>query len=94
MISLLTEHTRKCVKVEYLGRIECDFQKSRVTGPWDHKDTVSAKKILQKFHACVPLSVSVEDTWIGPRLLRFMLGHCMSQMEQINLKGWHEDPKS
>ncbi len=32
------------LKVEYLGRIEYDFQKSRVTGPWDHKDSVSAKK--------------------------------------------------
>ena len=32
------------LKVEYLGRIEKDFQKSRVTGPWDHKVLVSAKK--------------------------------------------------
>jgi hypothetical protein len=44
MISSLAEHTRKCLKVEYLGRIKYDFQKSRVTGPWDHKDSVSAKK--------------------------------------------------
>jgi hypothetical protein len=36
---------RKCLKVEYLGRIEYDFQKSRVTGPWDHKASVSAKKV-------------------------------------------------
>jgi hypothetical protein len=35
---------RKCLKVEYLGRIEYDFQKSRVTGPWDHMVLVSAKK--------------------------------------------------
>jgi hypothetical protein len=28
----------------YLGRIEYDFQKSRVTGPWDHEVLVSAKK--------------------------------------------------
>ncbi len=34
----------KCLKVEYLGRIKYDFQKSCVTGPWDHKDSVSAKK--------------------------------------------------
>ncbi len=52
MISSLTEHTRKCLKVEYLGRIDYGFQKSRVTGPWDHKDSVSAKT----FHACVPLN--------------------------------------
>ncbi len=42
------EHARKCLKVEYLGRIEYDFQKSRVTGPWDHKDSVSAKKVKKK----------------------------------------------
>ncbi len=38
------EYMRKCLKVEYLGRIEYDLQKSRVTGPWDHKVSVSAKK--------------------------------------------------
>ncbi len=47
-ISSLTKHTRKCLKVEYLDRIEYDFQKSRVTGPWDHKDSVSAKKVINK----------------------------------------------
>jgi hypothetical protein len=45
-IFAVTEHTRKCLKVEYPGRIEYDFQKSRVTGPWDHKDSVSAKNFL------------------------------------------------
>ena len=49
MISSLTEHTRKCLKVEYLGRIEYDFQKSRVTGPWDRKVSVSAKKVKKNF---------------------------------------------
>ena len=34
------------------------LKKSRVTGPWDHKDSVSAKKVKKKFHACVPLSPS------------------------------------
>jgi hypothetical protein len=43
-ISSLADHTRKCLKVEYLDRIKYDFQKSRVTGPWDHKVSVSAKK--------------------------------------------------
>ncbi len=43
-ISSLAEHTRKCLKVEYLGRIKNDFQISRVTGPWDRKVSVSAKK--------------------------------------------------
>ncbi len=52
MISSLTENMRKCLKVEYLSRIEYDFQKSRVTGPWDPKDSVPAKKSLQQFHAC------------------------------------------
>jgi hypothetical protein len=45
---------RKCLKVEYLGRIEYHFQKSCVTGPWDHKFSVSAIKFTKKFHACVP----------------------------------------
>ncbi len=36
-------------------RIEYDFQKSCVTGPWDPKDSVSEKKYFKKFHACVPL---------------------------------------
>jgi hypothetical protein len=53
--SVHAEHARKCLRVEYLGRIEYDFRKSRVTGPWDHKDSVSAKKVKKKFHACVPL---------------------------------------
>ncbi len=42
------EHAWKCLKDEYLGRIEYDFQKSRVTGPWDHKVSVSAKKVIKK----------------------------------------------
>jgi hypothetical protein len=53
-ISSHAEHVWKCLKVEYLGQIEYDFQKSRVTGPWDHMVSVSAKKV-KKFHACVPL---------------------------------------
>ncbi len=35
-------------KSEYLGRIKYDFQKSRVTGPKDHKVSVSAKKCKKK----------------------------------------------
>jgi hypothetical protein len=31
---LTVKTTRKCLKVEYLGQIEYDFQKFRVTGPW------------------------------------------------------------
>jgi hypothetical protein len=54
-ISSHAEHARKCLKVEYLGWFEYDFQKSRVTGPWDHMVLVSAKKGEKKFHACVPL---------------------------------------
>ncbi len=34
-------------------RIKYDFQKSRVAGPWDHKDSVSEK--TKKFHAFEPL---------------------------------------
>jgi hypothetical protein len=51
---MLAEYTRKCLKVEYLSRIKYDFQNSCVTGPWDHKDLISAKK-YKKIHACVSL---------------------------------------
>ncbi len=58
LISLHAEHARKCLKVEYLGWIEYDFQKSRVTGPLDPKVSVSAKKVkknscLCTFNKCV-----------------------------------------
>jgi hypothetical protein len=45
------------IKSRISRRIEYDFQKSRVTvtGPWNHKDSVSAKKVTKKVHACVPL---------------------------------------
>ncbi len=55
-VSSHAEHARKYLKVEYLGRIEYDFQKSCVTGPWGHMVSVSAKKVKKKFHAYVPLS--------------------------------------
>jgi len=65
MISSQAEHTWKCSKVEYLGRTEYNFYKSLVTGPWDHKVLVSAKKSTNKFHACVPLSCSkVISLWL------------------------------
>ncbi len=51
-ISSHAEHVRKCLKVEYLGQIEYDFQKSCVTGPWDHKVSVSAKKIKKMSCLC------------------------------------------
>ncbi len=60
LISSHAEHARKCLKVEYLN-----FQKSRVTGPWDHMVLVSAKKVQKKFHACVPLKlVSKSSLWL------------------------------
>ncbi len=48
MILSHPEHTRKCLKVDYLGRIEYDYQKTHVTGPWNHKDSVSAKTVFKK----------------------------------------------
>jgi hypothetical protein len=48
-ISSHAEPARTCLKVEYLGWIEYDFQKSRVTDPWDHMVSVSAKKVKKKF---------------------------------------------
>ncbi len=53
-----------------LGRIEYNFQKSLVTGSWDHKDSVSAKSI-KKFHACVPWTVSCNDLDKTSALLSF-----------------------
>ncbi len=44
-ISSHAEHARKWLKGEYLGRIKYDFQKSRVTGPWDDMVSISAKKV-------------------------------------------------
>ncbi len=68
----MAEHTRKCLKVEYLSRIEYDFQKSRVTGPWDQKVSVSAKnKKIKKNHACVPLKVLSSHLNWGARLDSF-----------------------
>jgi hypothetical protein len=64
-ISSHAERARKCLKVEYLSRIEHDFQKSRVTGPWDHEDLVSAKKVYKKLHACVPLSRIIDISAVG-----------------------------
>jgi hypothetical protein len=49
----MAEHTRKCLKGEYLSRIEYDFKKPHVTGPYDHKHSVYAKKSTKKVHDCV-----------------------------------------
>ncbi len=62
-ISSHAEHARKCLKDKYLGRIKYDFQKSCVTGPWDHMVLVSAKKVKRKFHACVPLIFVTDFQW-------------------------------
>ncbi len=48
-ISSHAEHARKCLKFKFLGRIEYDFRKSRVTGPWEHMVSFSAKKVYIKF---------------------------------------------
>ena len=58
--------------VEYLGRIEYDYQKSRVTGPWDHKDSVSAKKVKKKCHACVPLKTLFHAKQHFSQILKLM----------------------
>jgi hypothetical protein len=58
-ISSHAEHARKCLKVEYLGRIEYDFQKSRVTSHWDHMVSVSAKKVKKKISCLCAFNVPV-----------------------------------
>ncbi len=62
-ISSHAEHARKCLKVEYLGRIEFDFQKSRVTGPWDHMVSVSAKKVKQKISCLCTFKKGIILQW-------------------------------
>ncbi len=75
MISSMTEHTRKCLKVEYLGRIEYNFQKSRATGLLTIKIRFLQKKYFKKFHACVPFTFYVS----------FLFAH-ESQFKINNLK--------
>jgi hypothetical protein len=57
-ISSHAEHARK---VKYLDRIEYDFQKSRVTGPWDHM--VSASLYCRCLEGCQS-SGSLADLFI------------------------------
>jgi hypothetical protein len=38
-------------KYGHICQIEYDFQKSRVTGPWDHTNLVPAKRRKNIFHA-------------------------------------------
>jgi hypothetical protein len=42
---------------------------SRVTGPWDHKVSVSAKKVKKKLHACVPFKVGIYQRWYFRKLM-------------------------
>jgi hypothetical protein len=66
---LSNEHAWKYLKVDYLGRIEYDFQKSHVTGPWDHKVLVSAKKCKKISCLCTfkykyyILSANADGSW-------------------------------
>ncbi len=50
------------LKVKYIGRIEYNFQKSRVTGPWDHMVSVSAKKVKKKNSCLCTFNCAVADT--------------------------------
>jgi hypothetical protein len=47
----LTEHMWKCLNVISRPN-DFDFQKSRVTCPWDHVDSVSAKKVKKISFFC------------------------------------------
>ncbi len=71
-ISLHAEHVRKCLKVEYLSRIECDFQKSSVTGPWDHKVSVSVKKVKKNV-----MLVYLENSLLYKTSYSFMVLNCL-----------------
>jgi hypothetical protein len=79
MISSLAEHARKCLKVEYLGRIEYDFQKSRVTGPhYKEKNAEKSKQIFpeKEYRGLSPnfhIHVSVSELYIPTMGLPFPL---------------------
>jgi hypothetical protein len=51
-----------------------DFQKSHVTGPWDHKVSVSAKKVSKKCHACVPFRNQVSHLYYEQVLYKGVRG--------------------
>ncbi len=84
-ISSHAEHARKCFKVEYLGWIKYDFQKSRDTDPWDHKDSVSAKKVRKKiscfytfkgYNTRKPSASNTQEDilWISNKLYKITVG--------------------
>ncbi len=63
-ISLHAEYARKCLKV---GWIEYNFQKSRVTGPWDHMVSVSAKEVKKKVSClCTFKSLKIRTQALSP----------------------------
>jgi hypothetical protein len=75
-ISSLPEHTRNgfhrwlrirgnVLKVEYLGWIEYDFQKSRVTGPWDHTVSGFCKNFYKKSFLCTFKGIVLQDSCQG-----------------------------
>ncbi len=43
-----TRREALCLNVEYLDRIEYDSKISRAAGPWEHEESVSAKKVNYK----------------------------------------------
>ncbi len=54
-ISSLAEHTRKCLKVEYLSQIEYDFQKNLLLQVLETmRIRFLQKKVFKKCHACIP----------------------------------------
>jgi hypothetical protein len=81
-ISSHAEHARKCLKVEYLSRIEYDFQKSRVTGPWDHKVSVSAKKVKKNISCLCTFKVFCNSSQLDASLGASF----MEVSEEINIK--------
>jgi hypothetical protein len=56
--------------------MEYDFQKSRGTGPWNHKVSVSAKKIQKKMSCLCTFKVAV-----GGQLAS--QGKCLSAAQHI-----------
>ncbi len=65
------------------------FQKSRVTGSWDHKDSVSAKKVYKKIHACVPLSPWIPAHFKASRS-RYPKTWILARILPLNCKSWEK----
>ncbi len=79
--------TNIILKFEYLGQIQYDFQKSRVTGPWDHKDSVSAKKRKYNISCLCPCKCICQI--IPQQLSRSTVLRCRHILSHVSYLCWN-----